>query len=89
MNKIFNNPQQAAASKMNIPNAANMAEKLIEGRPDLFPDSGTETKLLIMQVMINYKDAWLAFLTSDTIPEKPKSNMHPIFLEALKPFGIK
>lgn len=84
MNKIFDNPQQAAASKMNeMPSALEMAEKLIQGRPDLFPGNPTETEILITRIMIKYKDAAINFL------DKPKSNMHPIFLEALKPFGIK
>jgi hypothetical protein len=86
MNKIFNNPQQAAASKMNMPNAAEMAEKLIYSRPDLFTGGLEETKIVIALAMVNFGIACNKFLEEES---KPKSNMHPIFADLLKPFGIK
>ncbi len=85
MNKIFNSPQQAAASKMNeMPIASHWAEKLIYSRPDLFTGSLEETKIVIALAMVNFGIACNKFST-----EESKPNMHPIFLEALKPFGIK
>jgi|ERR1035437_536187 hypothetical protein len=66
MNKIFNNPQQAAASKMNeMPQAAEWAEKLIYSRPDLFTGSLEETKIVIALVMVNFGIACNKFIPAE------------------------